>query len=535
MNKTFSFLILLILPVSIIFISLYFKYSIGEYFLYRDPSYVYLFNSLNLSQISGFGVGHIDHPGTTLQIIGAITIKFFYAIQGQSVDTLYDVISRPEFYLGRINSVIVVMISATLFVLGLTVYKFSGNIYSAFFLQLTPLSSATIYYDLTNINPEILIIFSTLLLILYIIFYLSKDEKVVNNNLKYIIVFGIICGFGLITKISFFPVLLIPFFLIKRISYKFYFLAFTAIVFCLILAPVISYDQIYQFTNWIKSIVTKSGLYGQGNDEIIDRSSFFENLKKILQNEKIFTFSYILTFISLILSFIPRFKIQIRDNKYYNLMTGIFLAMNVQLIIVSKHFAFRYMLPALMLSIFSLYVVLNLTNGIIPEYLKRKKHIVLSSAFLIFLFISIKTFYIETSGLYFKKTESHEILNFLDKNYKQSIVIVTNMSSSKEAALHLGARYAGSQREKIYSVIHSLYPDHYIYNIWNKDIELTDKNFLRSLLLEKGKLVFDCKNTIEISDFIKFVSQLTGSENINYKEVYSNKRLEKIYEIEISH
>ncbi|MFZ1321314.1 MAG: hypothetical protein WAT71_07130 [Ignavibacteria bacterium] len=534
MKKTFPLLILLILPVSVIFISLYLKHSIGEYFLYRDPSYVYLLNSLNLSQLSGYGVGHIDHPGTTLQIIGAITIKFFYAIQSQSGDIVNEVISRPEFYLGRINSVIVVMISATLFILGITVYKISGNIYTALFLQLTPLSSATIYYDLINISPEILIIFTTLLLIAFIIFYLCKDEKEVKNNFKYIIVFGIICGFGLTTKISFFPVLLIPFFLIRRISYKFYFLAITATIFCLFLTTVISFDQIFKFAAWIKSITINSGLYGTGNDDIIDTSSFFGNLKKILLNEPLFTISYVLAFTALILSFIPRFKIQIRKNKYYNLLTGIFLAMNVQLIIVSKHFTFRYMLPALMLSVFSLYAALNLTAGIIPEYLKRKKHLILSTAFLLFLLFSLKTFYTETSGLYFKQIESHNIINFMNENYKHSIIISTNMSSSKEAALHLGASYSGSQKEKYYSVINGMYPDRYIYNIWFKNIELADMNIMRSILIKTGKIVFDCKSTIELNDFINFVSQLTGSENINCKEIYSNKRQEKIFEIELS-
>ncbi|HRA99894.1 MAG TPA: hypothetical protein PK294_05595 [Ignavibacteria bacterium] len=534
MKKKFPLFILLILPVSIIIISLYFKHSIGEYFLYRDPSYVYLLNSLNLSQMSGYGVGHIDHPGTTLQIIGAIVIKCFYVIQGQSVDIVHDVISRPEFYLGRINSVIVVMISAALYILGITVYKISGNIYSALFLQLTPLCSATIYYDLTNVNPEILLIFSTLLLIAFIIFYLNKDEKDKNNSFKLTIVFGIIFGFGLVTKISFFPVLLIPLFLIKRISYKFYFLAITAIVFCLLLTPVISFDQIFKFAAWIKSITTNSGLYGMGNPEIIDTSSFFGNLKKILINELMFTISYVLAFTTLILYFIPRFRIQIRENKYFNLLTGIFFAMSVQLIIVSKHFTFRYMLPALMLSVLSFYVVLNLTSGILPEYLKRKKKLIFSTAFLIFLFFSLKTFYTKTSDLYFKQNESHRILNFLDENYKHSIIISTNLSSSIEAALHLGARYSGSQREKYYTVINSLYPDRYIFNIWYKVTELMDKDFLRTLLIEKNKFFFDCKSTIELNDFILFISQLTGSENITYKEVYSNKREEKIYEIELN-
>ncbi|HQY22084.1 MAG TPA: hypothetical protein PLX80_14685 [Ignavibacteria bacterium] len=108
------------------------------------------------------------------------------------------------------------------------------------------------------------------------------------------------------------------------------------------------------------------------------------------------------------------------------------------------------------------------------------------------------------------------------------------MSSSIEAALHLGARYSGSQREKYYTVINSLYPDRYIFNIWYKVTELMDKDFLRTLLIEKNKFFFDCKSTIELNDFILFISQLTGSENITYKEVYSNKREEKIYEIELN-
>ncbi len=533
MKKIISFLILLILPLVLILISVYLKYSIGEYYLYRDPSYVYLFNSLNLSQFSGLGVGHIDHPGTTLQMAGAAVIKVFFFLQGQSGDIVQDVLHRPEHYLEKINIVIVLIISAALYILGLVIFKKTGNIFFALFLQLTPLCSATIYFDLINISPEIFLILISLILITVLFKYIAVSESSSQNIFKYSLIFGLICGFGLATKISFFPVLIIPLIILKSIRNKVFFLLSSITAFILFVSPVISFDQIIKFTEWIKSIITHTGLYGQGAEDIVNASSFTQNIKKIFLNEPVFTVAYILALVTLIISFLPKIKNKIERGINYNFLLGIFTAMNIQLIIVAKHFTFRYMLPALMFSIPAIYLVYKLTEDLLPEFIKKKKAILISIIFLFFTFYSAKHYLSTTSALYYKQTESHKVEEYIDNNYKHSIVIGTNLSSYMEAAYYQAARYSGTQREKYFEEIRTMFPGRYCFNIWYKDIELTDDKIFESELNKAGKFVFYCKTENELNDFVNYLKEESNIKDAKYREVYSNGRDETIYEFNL--
>ena len=60
-----------------------------------DPEYVYLINSLSLTQ--GLTVGHAHHPGSTLQWAGAIWLYGINFLLGKD-DLITDVLTRPEFY-----------------------------------------------------------------------------------------------------------------------------------------------------------------------------------------------------------------------------------------------------------------------------------------------------------------------------------------------------------------------------------------------------------------------------------------------------
>ncbi|MBK8552340.1 MAG: hypothetical protein IPL53_15240 [Ignavibacteria bacterium] len=531
MKKTIPTIILLILPVILILLTFYVKLSVGEFCLYRDPAYVYLINSLNLAQLSGYGAGHLHHPGTPVQVLGAVVIKFYYTLQGQNTDIVRDVFLRPEFYLERINLVIVLITAFALFILGLVAFKKSGNIYSAIVLQLSPLSSSTIYLDLANVSPEPFLIFTTLLLITIIISYTNKDGITFINNLKYAIGFGIICGFGLAVKISFFPILLIPLVLIRRFSFKIYFLLFTALAFLIFILPVLSSENIVYFFRWIKMIITHSDLYGQGSENFVNVSSSLKNLKNIIKSEPVFTIAYILTGVTIILRFIPRFKNQIQGSKYFSLLTGIFFTMSVQLLIVSKHFNFRYMLPVLMLSVLTIYCVTTIAADLFLTYSQRKKIIYLFLTLLIFLYFLIKSFLSITSILDTKQKEANKIINYLEGNCKQSIVIGTNMSSCKESSYYWGTRYAGSQWNKYYSIFQSLFPNRYTYNIGLKGFELVDKNYLKTELIRSKIFIFHCKHTSELDDFMSLLKQLTNKNSATYKIIFSNQREETIYEI----
>ena len=68
-------LLLAVIPAGLFLSSIFLHAIAGSYYLSGifDPEYVYLLNSLNLLNIQP--PSHTDHPGTTLQIFGAIVIR----------------------------------------------------------------------------------------------------------------------------------------------------------------------------------------------------------------------------------------------------------------------------------------------------------------------------------------------------------------------------------------------------------------------------------------------------------------------------
>ncbi len=535
MKKTAQFIILLILPVIFILVSILSLNFKGEFFLrLYDPSYVYLINSLNLAQLNGYGVGHIDHPGTPAQVIGAVVIYLLHLSNGVNKDIVTDVFSRPEFYISNIYLVFIFINSIALYILGFVTLKKLKDIYPAIILQITPFFLMTIYYFITNFSPEPLLIFSVLIFLAIIISYTSEEDLKTRNIIKYVVGFGLICGFGLATKITFFPLLIIPIVLINRISNKLLFCFITFIAFLIFVFPALSPDNSYEFLGWLKNLSTHSGRHGTGQENFIDNYQFLKNLKTLFRYEPVFIYSYILISLAFLLMLIPKLRKKIKSNKYNKLLIGIFGAMTIQLLIVGKHFGFHYLLPSYMLVILGLYIVNSITINLFPNLFKVNKHIYLFIILIIFLLIQIKTVLSSNSHVTKGRNESRNIVKFLEENYNQSIIVTSYGASSKEFALYLGASYGGSQKYHYYSILRNMYPNCYYYDIWSKSIEnVEDKNTVKNNLINSKTFVFQCDNETALNDFMEIVKGITLKQNATFKNVFSNYRGETIYEINL--
>jgi hypothetical protein len=68
------YLAILVVPILLFCFPLILRSYHGPYYLgyNSDPAYAYLLNSLNI--LNGVPPGHTDHPGTTVQLLGAVGI-----------------------------------------------------------------------------------------------------------------------------------------------------------------------------------------------------------------------------------------------------------------------------------------------------------------------------------------------------------------------------------------------------------------------------------------------------------------------------
>jgi hypothetical protein len=176
-----------------------------------DPSYYYLMNSLNIAMIKP--PFDISHPGTTVQILGAVVLKLQHmALSANDLETI--VLGNPEYYLSAINIVITILNALLLFTVGSIVCYLTKNIWTAMLIQCTPFYSMTILtHGMNKVGPEPLLLFASLMLVA-IVFIATMNQK--NNYFP--LSLAIICGFGIATKLTFIPMAIIPFIILPKIN-----------------------------------------------------------------------------------------------------------------------------------------------------------------------------------------------------------------------------------------------------------------------------------------------------------------------------
>lgn len=523
------YLILVILPVVFLILSLSFRNSIGEFYLANnyDPSYVYLINALNLSQ--GSDIGHFDHPGTTVQETGAVIISITSLFSG--IDKVNDVMNKPEYYLALINFIYVIMNCIALFILGIMTFKRTNNIWTAVILQLSPFFSVIMFVRNIRMSPEPLLLFIILVLIIVLVKFITETEMNNSKNFKYVIAFALICGFGLVTKISFFPVLIIPFILINRFPFKALFLGLTFISFLIFVFPAISLEHNQKFINWIKKIILHSGKYGSGERNIIDSSGFINNFFTIVSQEPVFILSYLLIAVSSVHLTYCKIRQKFSFNTNQKLLMGIFLTISLQIIIVFKHFELHYLLPAYILAVSGLLISYYVSKDLLKQKFNVK---FVYLAVVIILLSAIQAIKIpkKLSDMVYKRDASRTSEKYLQDHYKNSVIISSYGVSYKPYAMHMGSWFGASNKEKYISMVRELYPDNFYFDRWSKIFLETDKSEnIKSKLSNTDTLVFFTDNENTLNDFKETLKNLTGIQNFSSKKVFSVSTGESIYEI----
>lgn len=512
--------------------SLAFRNSLGPFYynIGYDPSYVYLINSLNIAQFKS--PQHVDHPGTTLQVTGAVILKLVYFFSGKSDDISKDVIEDPEKYLKVIYLVLLIFSASVLFFCGTIIYKNSCLILPAVLIQLSIFSSFTTSFELTSVTSEIFLIPLTMLLITFSFIYAGSGN---NAKAKYIFIFSVICGIAVATKLSFFPMAIIPFVLIKGAIRKIIFSFFTALVFVVSILPAISnYDY---FSAWIKGLVTHEGVYGFGEKNILNPTTFLENLLSVFQSEIIFTVSFILT-AAVVLLIVVRYRQNLNGKIFsdkFRILASFFLAGSFQLLIVAKHYSPRYMIPALMLSLPSIYLSFDLLFEIFNFKLQganalREKYV---PAVLIILILSMTS--VQFFNRYLRYTEYRDQIDHLNEimeNYPSGKIIVSSYGiSRKDYALVFALYYSGEMNSKYKAIILELYPDMLYFDYFNKIIFSLQPEYDPEVFKSNKTILFLNAFPLTNEDFKNDLKESYSAEVLDFRTVYTTSSGEVLYEI----
>ena len=526
-----SILILATIPVGLFILSLLLISDLGPYYLGRnqDPEYVYLINSLNILNFSA--PHHVDHPGTTLHVLSALVIlgRWLLGCALGSCESLIDSVLRdPEKYLRIVNIFLNILIATGVFLVGLKILRACKALLPALAFQITTLLFFNIYKSLTRVSPEPLLVFAVFMLILVLIPEVFAGDPIESsvNGKKRAIITGIALGFGVVTKVTFLPLILIILlfqgFKKKKLALIGFFGSF--IFFTL---PIISKYNI--MFSWLKSLFVHTGRYGSGSFGVIDINQLPLNLKGLILNAP---------FLFISLGFYMFFYFMLRINRAgedsYLIKRGQrllwigCLVIFVQIAITVKHPGAHYLLSAMvftgLLNAFIVFFVLKLSRR---DFLSRFL-VMLISCFLIagFSFSSIRIAK-WSKVISYSQLKDKEMLNSLN-TMKDCFKVGYYRTPQIEYALALGNYWSDN---KYVAELMQLYPDSIFYNIWSKNFYSYNQILKRTQIitfLEQGKCIVLVGRTF--ADDYKILQQgltLKSIKTTSYTTLYRLEGLSK--------
>ncbi|MGQ8337679.1 glycosyltransferase family 39 protein [Sunxiuqinia sp. A32] len=333
------------------------------YYTRIDAEFVCLLNGLNIALLNFDNIGYFVHPGTPFIIITGVFIRIIHVFIGK--DQLFtDLISHTETYL-RLSSSLLMILTFTILVWGgKKVYRKGENLLGLIIIQSSFLLSEICLHLPTRYTADRLLPILVFIFAIYTIEYLREN---IREN-KYALLCGLFLGIGLATKLNFLPIIVIPFFLIRKIKPIIVFVGSLLLSTFISLLPVIS--KLKYFKNFILAIYSHEGMYGQGKSQIINIEMLKENINTIVRYNSTFT---ILLLASLVLILFFLFKPDLRkknQNQYYLFIAFIFSSI-IQILMVSKHFKDYYLAPILAI----LGLILFQISDILFHNLKIKKSI----------------------------------------------------------------------------------------------------------------------------------------------------------------
>ncbi len=499
MNKAFTYILPGIIPILVVLSGILFHNAIGYYYLTTiDPEYAYLFNGALLGQLK-IDLGHIDHPGTPLQILIAFISRIIHVFHtGHSYSEC--IILFPEVHLKYTNISTILLNGVVLYIAGLLLYRKYHRLIYSLFIQSSPFFAILTITVLGRVIPESIIGIACILMIYYIIVYCENDK---TTGLRHVIIFSLISGLGLSIKITYLPLLFIPIVLLKGWYNKIKYILFTFLSFFVFSFPLLT--KFNEFGDWVTSLFIHSGRYGQGEKDIINITGFKHNLHNLFIDNKILIIILILSVITLLVISFNREK---RKLHIFRALLGIQIAIIVQFIIVAKHFAFHYMVPAQYLSSISILLLIKLIfNKKQPAIYRAYETVFLSVIITVLLFITGTKLIKNYSGRVARLNERVETLEFVNRNLtgKPIVIVPENYRGPfVERGLIMGYFYSGKHRYEFGRSIKKYYPDTYFYLPWKNayfvwgnhfDIERFKKKY-HDFYLYIGKINFEIKEDI---------------------------------------
>jgi len=360
---------MLVLPLVFALTALWLARQRGPLWLGQnsDPSYQYLFNSLLI--LNGQPPCHIDHPGTTVQTLGAVVLSTTTPGRDRDEQTA-TLLADPERALFRLHAFFLILTALALAVAGLLVLERTGSGAIAWVLQLTPLLQPGTYRATLFVAPEALLVPLTVLFIALLVVRESTLESPVTTRQETIIniFLGLLAAAGLVTKVTFAPLCILT--LLVQRSWRA--LAWTGGAMlagtALYLAPI--YSQLPRMFRWFTQLATHQGIYGSGAPGFVDVAAYPENVLTLATADRLFVVAILAGWVAAGGALAGRSGGE-RPRRLVRLVLMVTAVQGLGVLLVAKHPSPHYLLPVTLLSALDVVLLLQLLRQLPPPPRRR--------------------------------------------------------------------------------------------------------------------------------------------------------------------
>jgi hypothetical protein len=453
-----------------------------------DPDYAYLFNGLNLQ--SGIAPEHVDHPGIPLQLFAAACIKIT-TLGSLNHATIVTVLAHAESYLKGMNSALMICYSISLLLFGVLVWRKTESMTAALLLQATPFLLAEDFYETARFRPESMILIVVLAMAAVLYVHVLRDDRKLGGGGLCLLSF--LAATGVVTKINFLPLVLVPLFGLRTWKGRIGYVALTCIFVGLWLLPLKPHFP--RFASWVIGLVTHQERYGIGEAGLLP-AHYLMFLARLIVARPLFFLTLGTSVAALVYAWgWRRDKNDPQETRLVRLLTGLVLAQFLQYLMVGKFEQARYMVPAI--------VFCGLNWALLLALIRRWPISSVNGRPLRWASLSLGIFITGWLGSklhhrYIQMAESRdvhlEMAKVLEKEFADKTVVYSFGCSSLYHALWFGNTYCGRRYGK--TIIEDLFPNHapaymvevlpqktFWYSVAGPDILLSDR-------LARGEVVF---------------------------------------------
>ncbi|NQU52117.1 MAG: hypothetical protein HQ522_06215 [Bacteroidetes bacterium] len=489
----------------------------------NDPNYVYLVNATALCD--GESVGYIDHPGTTVMQISAVTIAVKHFFSNPENDTLVNhVFKDPHTFILAIRSVFLIINTMILFLLGWIAIKTTRSIWAALLLQASCfLTVNSLDHVWTKVSPAPILFFITCVYVIAILYFYADNNK---KQWKYGFTFSLIVGAGIVTKATFIPLAILPFVIIPTLKRKFFYGLGIIPSFVLFSIPIIpEYENMYF---WFRNLSSHSGIYGHGSKGFIDFQTYIPNIGKIIINNPVFALVFIIGLvivsISILQYLLKKKPIEINTQ----ILMGLVATSGFGILLVAKHYhSNHYLIPVLLLTGISTFFILNqLLKAKIPVLIKKSIWPVLVVILIVGLsFLQPAKIKYFKDGYKITNQEMDSTYAMIDRDFTDYTQIYYYPNTLNQySALNFGNVYS---KQKMLPYLKEIYNDTYFYHTGTNTIQnWTNDVFLEDIVEKHGNkilLIGGPRN--------KEVAQKISDDGFPLINIYKG-RLQAIYKLD---